>query len=108
MAKQSKIDQIRNELCRIASDKDKLDLVVPTMKAYWSCTRVIVLGKTRNQAFDFDVIKAILKRLKTGTGEENFWFTVDSTNLVEIYRQINQDCEVIQLRKYQEVRKALA
>jgi len=105
MAKFNKIGLIRNELCRIASKEDLQDFIAPTMMVYWSYTRVMVLGKIRNQAFDFDLLTEILKKVPARSGEENFWRTVDSINSAVLDEQINQDCEVILLHDYRQLRK---
>lgn len=105
MAKFSKIDLIRDELCRIASKEDRQDFIAPTMMAYWSYTRVMVLGKIRNQAIDFDLLIEILKKVPAGSGEENFWRTLDSVNSVVLDEKVNRECEVIQLLDYKKLRK---
>lgn len=107
MVKLNKIDLIRNELYRISSKEDRQDLVAPTMVAYWSYTRVMVLGKIRNQAINFDFLLEALKRLPTGSGEENFWHTLDSVNSPALDEKITRKCEVIQLHNYQQFRKTI-
>jgi len=105
MAKSNKIDLIRNELCRIASNEDRQDLIAPTMRAYWSYTRVMVLGKIRNQSIEFDLIIEILKKVPAGSGEENFWSTLDSVNSDALGEKIYRECEVIPLHDYLQLRK---
>ncbi len=81
MAKITKIDLIRNELRRISSCEDRLDPITPTMTACWSFAKVMILGKTRSQAFDFDYACDILTKVPTGSGESTFWRIVDAANL---------------------------
>jgi hypothetical protein len=83
MAKVTKIEVVRNELDRIASAEDRLDAVVPTMKACWSFTRAMVIGKMKSQPFEYDVLLALLKGVPSGTGEAGFWQIVETTNFDE-------------------------
>ena len=96
MAKITKIDLIRNELARIASAEDQQDLVAPTMKACWSFTRVMVIGKIKTQSIAYDQLLAILKGIPDGSGEVNFWQTIESTNIDELVERLKHGCEVIQ------------
>ena len=91
MAKITKIDLIRNELGRIASAEDRRDLVSPTMKACWSFTRVMVIGKIQRQLFDYDVLKEFLKNHPTGSGEDYFWSIVNATNFKELAEKMNRN-----------------
>jgi len=99
MAKITKIDVIRNELGRISSEEDRRDLISPTMKACWSFTRVMVIGKLQRQLFDYDVLREFLKTHPTGSGESYFWSTVNSTDFNKIIEKLNRECAVIQFPK---------
>ena len=101
MPKESKIGSIRDELSRIASRDDRQDIFSPTMMASWSYTRVLVIGKTKMDAFDFDVLSEILKRIPSGAGEVYFWNTVGSTDQSVFGEKLDRECQVIQLREWQ-------
>lgn len=88
MLKVTKIDVIRNELARIASTEDRLDPIAPTMKASWSFTRVMVIGKIKSQAFGYALLQEILKETPAGSGEVNFWRTIESTNFEELAKKL--------------------
>ena len=108
MLKITKIDVIRNELARIASAEDRLDPIAPTMKASWSFTRVMVIGKIKSQAIGYDLLQVILKGIATGSGEANFWQTIESTNFDELAEKLKRELEVNQLKDHQQPKKTLA
>jgi hypothetical protein len=107
MRKITKIDGIREELERIASAEDRRDVFTPTMRASWSFTRVLVIGKLKVQAFDFDFLEEKLKRIPTGLGEARFWLAIESTNPESDLKQPREGV-VIQLRNLQQDQKAQA
>ena len=106
MAKPTKIDLIREEFQRIASREDRKDLVTPVMLACWSFTKVMVLGRTRSQALDFDFLQDVLRKVPTGSGEAMFWRTVNSLKLGESISPAKDECAVIQLQDYTQGRRA--
>jgi hypothetical protein len=108
MAKITKIGMVRDELDRIASAEDRQDLVVPTMKASWSFTRMMVIGKLKMQAFDFDVLQELLKKVPTGAGEMQFWHEVDAANSQESAIESTHECVVVQLADRQQTQEAQA
>ena len=81
MSKITKIDTVRNELSRIASHHDRADIFSPTMRACWSFPRVMVIGKLKMQAFDYDALLETLSQVPTGAGEMFFWNTVRAESL---------------------------
>ena len=83
MAKITKIGMVREELSRIASTDDRQDAVTPTMKASWSFTRMMVIGKLKMQTFDFDSLRELLKTIPDGAGEKQFWNKADSLATAE-------------------------
>ena len=108
MVKITKIGLIREELSRIASVEDRMDPVAPTMMASWSFTRVMIIGKLKMQAFDFDFLQEIFKKAPDGVGEAKFWLMVDSAYFKELMLEPKRDCEVVQLSDHQQTQKALA
>jgi len=108
MAKITKIDLIRDELNRIASPDDRKDIYAPAMKASWSFSRVMIIGKLRMQGFDFNGVLEILKSVPNQAGEIYFWRTVESTDLFALEARQRPECEVIQLSNYRQAKKIQA
>ena len=72
MSRIIKIDVVRSELSRIASQDDRADIFSPTMQACWSFARISVIGKLRMQASDYDELIKSLRQIPTGAGEAFF------------------------------------
>ena len=108
MAKITKIGMVREELNRIASAEDRQDVVAPTMKASWSFTRMMVIGKLKMQTFDFDALLEILKTIPDGAGEAQFWTDVDSMNAAEPTKGPIPECVVVQLPDRQQTQETSA
>lgn len=106
MVKPTMIDLIRDEFQRIASREDRQDLVTPVMLACWSFTKVMVLGRSRSQALDFDFLQDVMRKVPTGSGQAIFWRTVDSVKLRESASPAKGECAVIQLQDYMQGRRA--
>ena len=108
MKKISKIESVREDLRRIASDEDRRNLCAPTMLASWSFTSFVVIGKTRIQAFDYEVLKPILRRIPNKSGEEFFWKKVDACYRAEVAQREKPDCKVIDLKQFQKLQRLRA
>jgi hypothetical protein len=108
MRKITKIDRIREELERIASAEDRRDVVTPTMRASWSFTRILIIGKLKVQTFDFDFLEEKLKAIPTAVGEARFWLAIESTSDERGLKEPPREGVVVQLRDHQQIQKAQA
>jgi hypothetical protein len=108
MAKITKIGMVRGELSRIASAEDRKDQIAPTMKASWSFTRMMVIGKLKMQTFDFDSLLEILKTIPDGAGEAQFWIDVDSMNAAAPTKEPKHECVVVQIPDRQQTQETSA
>jgi len=58
--------------------------------------------------YSSDRLQVILKGIATGSGEANFWQTIESTNLDELAEKLKREFEVNQLKDHQQHEKTLA
>jgi hypothetical protein len=106
MSKITKIDTVRAELLRIASHKDRADIISPTMRACWAFPRVMIIGKLRMQPFDFDELNYMLAKIPTGAGEAFFWNFVSGKNVdSDRNSRIERNRVVVRLQDYRELKK---
>ena len=106
MFKITKIDAVRSELSRIASQKDRADIFSPTMRACWSFPRVMVIGKLRMQPFNFDELVDALGKIPPKAGEAFFWNFVSGNNAdVDRTCPRTQRGVVVQLQEHRRLKK---
>ena len=105
MSKITKIDVVRAELSRIASNKDRADIFSPTMRACWSFPRVMVIGKLRMQPFEFEELIDILANVPSQAGEEFFWnFAVGGINAGRNHNPKTPFGVVVQLHEHRRLK----